>query len=72
MRKSHIPATMLMNYDRFKMGGQMYMIDSVARNAYDERVIHAHPIFGRKVKTITIIVPKDTMFKVYNLKPKKK
>jgi len=63
---------MLMNYDRFKMAGQMYMIDSVRRNAYDERVIEAHPIFGRKTKTVKLIVPRDSMFKVYNLKPLKK
>lgn len=69
---SHVPANMLTNYDRFKMAGQMYMIDEVRRNAFDERVVRFHPIFGRQISSHTMIVPKNTMFKVYNQKPLKK
>ena len=57
----------VMEDDRFKMGGQMYRIADTSPNLYNEVIIWAYPVED-STETTTLIVPKKTLFKIYNLK----
>jgi len=66
IRTSHVPASALMEEDRFKMAGQMYRVMNVTTNAYDQKVIRFYSVFNHRGDVATMIVPRRTMFKVYN------
>jgi hypothetical protein len=69
---SQIPAYMLMEQDRFKMGGQIYRVQYAGTTAVrGEMRIIAYPIFAVSPMPLVMTVMGTTMFKVYNKKPKK-
>ena len=66
---SHVPAKDLMADDAFKMAGQMYCITNVRKNDFGDRIVTFYPLTGfhHPIKDQhMLIVPKRTMFKVYN------
>lgn len=66
LMKSHVRAKDLNTHDAFKMGGEMYSILAAQEDSWGFVIVHARPIFGFLEQSIQMIVPKKTVFKVYN------
>lgn len=61
----------LMEDDRFELGGEMYRIFDVQECTFDhfDTTISFYSLKKVKLPTMTLIVPKNTEFKIYNETP---
>ena len=67
----HVKAKRLMADDWFKMAGRMYRIAQVQKNMYNCRIITFYPVHPEPYEPptfSTLIVPKNTVFKIWNQK----
>ena len=72
-RSTSMPAAALMIDDWLKLGGNLYRVTGVQSNDYGTWIIRMKPAhkkstFKKPVRTLTLSVPKNTKFKVYNQK----
>lgn len=61
-------ASKLMVDDHFKMGGRKYQIEKIVTNDHNQKVLHVRPTRGQRRPVTMLIVPRSTIFKVYNQK----
>lgn len=66
MKQSSVIASALMQDDHFEMAGEMYRVDSVRKDGFENRVISAYPVDGDPIVRIEITLDPDTPFKIYN------
>lgn len=66
MKQSSVTASALMQDDHFEMAGEMYRVDAVRKDSFDNRTIVAFPVNGDPILRIEVTVAYDTPFKIYN------
>ncbi len=66
MKQTKVYATSLTEDDHFELAGEMYRIEAIRKDYYDNRIITAYPQHGDPVLRIIVTVPSDTPFTIFN------